>query len=103
MSAAIFGSDVTHGGRGVQIAVVMSSTRSAAPFTGISTATAAGMVGTVTAGLAVAGAAVTAAVGWAVAGAVGAAGGPAGRGAPPGDQKARTRGRGPRGGTAAPP
>src|SRR5438046_7460572 len=90
MSAAIFGTDVTHGGRGVQMAVVMSSTRSAAPFTGISTATAAGMVGTVTAGLAVAGAAVTAAVGWAVAVAVGAADGTAGGGAHAANKNART-------------
>src|SRR6266480_6530926 len=78
------------GGRGVQMAVVMSSTRSAAPFTGISTATAAGMVGTVTAGLAVAGAAVTAAVGWAVAVAVGAADGTAGGGAHAANKNART-------------
>src|SRR5438270_660792 len=43
--AAIFGSDATHDGRGSQTVLVMSSTRSAAPFTGTSTATAAGMVG----------------------------------------------------------
>ncbi len=63
ISAAIFGSDVTHGGRGVHTAVVMSRTRSAAPFTGISTATVAGIVGTVTAGFAVAGTGVAAIVG----------------------------------------
>src|SRR5207248_9520458 len=45
MRLAIFGSDETHDGRGSQTVLVMSSTRSAAPFTGTSTATAAGMVG----------------------------------------------------------
>jgi len=82
MSPAIFGTDVTQGGRGVQMAVVMSRTRRTAPFTGISTATAAGTVGTVTAGLAVAGAAVGAVVGATVAAAVaGAADGTAAGGA----------------------
>src|SRR2546425_4311173 len=42
---AIFGTDVTHDGRTSQMVFVMSSTRSAAPFTGTSTATAAGIVG----------------------------------------------------------
>src|SRR2546429_7987250 len=45
MRFAIFGSDETQEGRGSQTVLVMSSTRSAAPFTGTSTATAAGMVG----------------------------------------------------------
>src|SRR5712692_9112105 len=44
-SAAIFGTDVTHVGRGAQITDVMSRTRSAAPFTGISTATGSGIFG----------------------------------------------------------
>src|SRR5216683_882665 len=42
---AIFGTDATHDGRGSQMVFVMSSTRSAAPFTGISTATGAGIAG----------------------------------------------------------
>src|SRR5229473_1527501 len=42
---AIFGTDVRQDGRGGQIALVMSSTRSAAPFTGTSTATGAGIGG----------------------------------------------------------
>src|SRR5438045_3737470 len=45
MRFAIFGSDETHDGRGSQTVFVMSSTRSAAPFTGTSTATGAGIVG----------------------------------------------------------
>ena len=45
INAAILGSDATHDARGVQTALVMSSTRSAAPLTGTSTATAAGTVG----------------------------------------------------------
>jgi hypothetical protein len=43
--AAILGTDATHVGRGGQITEVMSSTRSAAPFTGISTATGSGILG----------------------------------------------------------
>src|SRR2546422_2088054 len=46
ISAAIFGTDATNDARGVQITLVMSSTRSAAPLTGTSTATATGTVGT---------------------------------------------------------
>src|SRR5437867_9484989 len=42
---AIFGTDVTHDGRTSQMVLVMSSTSSAAPLTGTSTATAAGIVG----------------------------------------------------------
>src|SRR2546421_3522634 len=45
-SVAIFGTDVTHVGRGGQMTEVMSSTRSAAPLTGISTATGSGIFGT---------------------------------------------------------
>ena len=45
MRAAIFGTDVTQVGRGGQITDVMSSTRSAAPFTGTSTATGSGIFG----------------------------------------------------------
>ena|SRR6266702_8329378 len=44
-SAAIFGTDATHVGRGGQITDVMSSTSSAAPFTGTSTATGSGIFG----------------------------------------------------------
>src|SRR5207249_12326097 len=44
-SAAIFGTEATHVGRGGQITEVMSSTRSAAPLTGISTATGSGILG----------------------------------------------------------
>src|SRR6266550_8024508 len=43
--AAIFGTDVTHVGRGGQMTEVMSRTRSAAPLTGISTATGSGIFG----------------------------------------------------------
>jgi hypothetical protein len=39
------GTDARHDGRGGQIALVMSSTRSAAPFAGTSTATGAGIGG----------------------------------------------------------
>src|SRR6266568_5943205 len=42
---AILDTDVTHEGRTSQIVFVMSSTSSAAPFTGTSTATAAGIAG----------------------------------------------------------
>src|SRR5512138_2706003 len=42
---AIFGTDVTHDGRTSQIVFVMSSTRSAAPCTGTSTATGSGIFG----------------------------------------------------------
>ena len=45
MSPAIFGTEAMQVGRGVQTAVVMSSTSSAEPFTGISTVTAAGTFG----------------------------------------------------------
>src|SRR2546428_3150617 len=45
ISAAIFGSDATQDARGVHTALVMSRTRSAAPLTGTSTATAAGTLG----------------------------------------------------------
>src|SRR6266851_6918380 len=62
-SAAIFGTDVTHVGRGAQITDVMSRTRSAAPFTGISTATGSGIFGIGEVG---AGEAVTATVGGAL-------------------------------------
>src|SRR5213594_1156079 len=44
-SAATFGSEATHDGRGGQIALVRSSTRNTAPFTGTSTATASGIFG----------------------------------------------------------
>jgi hypothetical protein len=44
--AAIFGTDATHVGRGGQMTEVMSRTRSAAPFTGTSTATGSGIFGT---------------------------------------------------------
>src|SRR5439155_15250762 len=44
-SAAIFGTDATHVGRGGQITDVMSSTSRAAPFTGTSTATGSGIFG----------------------------------------------------------
>src|SRR2546430_15521236 len=44
--AAIFGTDVTHVGRGGQMTEVMSRTSSAAPFTGTSTATGSGIFGT---------------------------------------------------------
>src|SRR5436309_3736728 len=54
-SAAIFGTDATHVGRGGQITDVMSSTSRAAPFTGTSTATGSGIfgIGDVGAGVAV--------------------------------------------------
>src|SRR2546423_13873960 len=45
MRFAIFGSELTHEGRGSQTVLVMSSTSSAAPLTGTSTATGAGMFG----------------------------------------------------------
>src|SRR5437867_2855735 len=44
-SAAIFGTDATQVGRGGQMTDVMSRTRSAAPFTGTSTATGSGIFG----------------------------------------------------------
>src|SRR5437879_2924843 len=44
-SAAIFGTEATHVGRGGQMTDVMSRTRSVAPFTGISTATGSGIFG----------------------------------------------------------
>src|SRR2546430_14498107 len=44
-SAAIFGTDATHVGRGGQMTEVMSSTRRAAPLTGTSTATVSGILG----------------------------------------------------------
>src|SRR6266550_8534963 len=50
--AAIFGTDATQVGRGGQITEVMSSTRSAAPLTGISTATGSGIFGTADVGAA---------------------------------------------------
>src|SRR5207244_7043374 len=43
--AAILGTEAMHVGRGVHTAVVMSSTSSAEPFTGISTVAAPGMFG----------------------------------------------------------
>src|SRR5437660_9766012 len=44
-SAAIFGTEATHVGRGGQITEVMSRTTRAAPFTGTSTATGSGILG----------------------------------------------------------
>src|SRR5205814_7665659 len=44
-SVAIFGTEATHVGRGGQMTEVMSSTSSAAPFTGTSTATGSGIFG----------------------------------------------------------
>src|SRR5438094_31571 len=44
-SAAIFGTEATHVGRGGQITEVMSRTSRAAPFTGTSTATGSGILG----------------------------------------------------------
>jgi len=44
-SVAIFGTEATHVGRGGQMTEVMSSTRSAAPLTGTSTATGSGILG----------------------------------------------------------
>src|SRR2546423_15091397 len=44
-SAAIFGTEATHVGRGGQMTEVMSSTRTGAPFTGTSTATGSGVFG----------------------------------------------------------
>src|SRR5216684_7102231 len=44
-SAAIFGTEATHVGRGGQMTDVMSRTRSAAPLTGTSTATGSGIFG----------------------------------------------------------
>src|SRR2546430_8173217 len=44
-SAAIFGTEATHVGRGGQMTEVMSSTRTAAPVTGTSTATGSGIFG----------------------------------------------------------
>src|SRR2546425_8649675 len=54
ISAAIFGTDATHDARGVQITLVMSSTRSAAPLTGTSTATGIAGIGEVGVGATVA-------------------------------------------------
>src|SRR6266550_4199582 len=45
-SVAIFGTDVTHVGRGGQMTEVISRTKRAAPFTGISTGTGSGIFGT---------------------------------------------------------
>src|SRR6266566_2893883 len=44
-SAAIFGTEATHVGRGGQMTEVMSRTSRAAPFTGTSTATGSGILG----------------------------------------------------------
>src|SRR5712691_7093954 len=78
ISAAIFGTDATHDARGVQITLVMSSTRSAAPLTCSSTATAVGTVGIGEVGV---GATVAATVGAALGAMVGEAEGAAACGA----------------------
>src|SRR5712691_10417031 len=78
ISAAILGSDATHDARGVQITLVMSSTRSAAPLTGTSTATAVGTAGIGEVGV---GATVATSVGAALGATVGVADGAAACGA----------------------